>query len=295
MLYVRFELRLTLFYRINSLPDFIGRRLNCTRRGFSRRRLYYRNRFFFSRFRLLLPSRYWPPDSFKIAVQQSLLASRQLSQQYAELLKNFVLNDSRLLDPRLPANANNWIGIKDEARDLLIQWLSTEDIQLFFDHVLPKRNDPHGRKPFWLKYKDRVKRSRPILSDDDATQWRANTVTKGKSNYGRMVDNCQTSAFLLDFGSVMVVEFSKYGNAVYVYMSRDIPELVNDFWSNSRFPISKLKQSEKCKYSISHTRQWESKMKTLLAQYGIHPGVIAKPTEQDHSARTSLGLYRTGG
>jgi len=222
--------------------------------------------------RRILPSQYWSLASFKMAVQQSLLASPQFSQQFAELLKNFVLSDSRLLDPRLPANANNWIGISETARDLLIQWLSAEDIQLFFDHVLPTRNDPHGRKPFWLKYKDKVKRSRPILSYDDETQWRANTVTKGKSNYGRMEYGRDTSAFLLDFGSVMVVEFSKVGNAVYVYMNRNIPELVDSFWSDSRFTIYKLKKPEKSEDRITHNPRWQSKMRTLLAQFGIRPG-----------------------
>jgi len=69
------------------------------------------------------------------------------------MLRNFIVDDQRLLDPRLPANGPNWAGISDSARDIVIQWLSAEDIQLFFDHVLPHRDDPHGRKPFWLKYK----------------------------------------------------------------------------------------------------------------------------------------------
>ena len=226
--------------------------------------------------RRILPSRCWMSDSFKKATQQLLLASPEMSQQFIELLKNFVLSDSRLLDPRLPANVNNWIGISDNARELLIQWLSAEDIQLFFDHVLPTRSDPHGRKPFWLKYKDKVKRSRPILSEYDETQWRVNSVTKGKSNYGRMGYGLDTSAFMLDFGSVMVVEFSKVGNAVYVYRHRDIPNLIDSFWSNSHFPLHKLKQSAKCEERIIHDRNqnWQSKMRTLLAQFGVQPGNV---------------------
>lgn len=229
-------------------------------------------RFYNEVVRRILPSRYWSPNSFKMAVQQSLLASPRLSQQYSELLMNFALSDPRLLDPRLPANANNWIGISDAARDLLIQWLSAEDIQLFFDHVLPARSDPHGRKPFWLKYKDKVKRSRPLLSYLDETRWQANAVTKGKRNFGRMDYNCDTSAFLLDFGTVMVVEFSKVGNAVYIYPHRDIRRLTDSFWSSARFSLHELKQPENCIDRITHNPHWQRKMRTLLAQYGIHPG-----------------------
>lgn len=223
--------------------------------------------------REVLPSRHWRPSSFKTAIQQLVIACTRSSQQHSERLKTFILTDSRLLDPRLPANGTNWIGISNSARDLVIQWLSAEDIQLFFDHVLPTRDDPHGRKPFWLKYKNKVKRSRPLLDSLDESRWQANLATKGKRNFGRMEYNCNTSAFLLDFGSVIVVEFSKYGNAVFLYANRDVPDLMEDFWSDHRFAIKELKQPENCvdRKGISHNVLWQSKMRTLLAQFGIHP------------------------
>jgi hypothetical protein len=222
--------------------------------------------------RTILPSRHWMPSSFKTAVQHLIMASGSLSHQHSELLKDAILSDPRLLDPRLPANSNNWIGVSNSARDFVIQWLSAEDIQLFFDHVLPRRDDPHGRKPFWMKYKNRVKRSRPLLSYLDETRWQANAATSAKRNFGRMESNCDTSAFLLDFGPVMVVEFSKVGNAVYVYGRRDVPELSNTFWSNARFSLRELKQRDYCIDHISHNPLWQSNMRALLAQVGIHPG-----------------------
>ena len=221
--------------------------------------------------RLVLPSKHWRPSSFKTAIQQMILASSK-SPQHSDQLRDFILNDARLLDPRLPTNSPNWLGISEAARDLVIQWLSAEDIQLFFDHVLPKRNDPHGRKPFWLKYKGCVKRSRPLLAALDESRWLANSATKGKRNFGKMDYLCDTSAFLLDFGRVIVVEFSKVNNAVYVYDRREVSDLNDSFWSQAQFSLSTLKQKD-CKIeAISHLPHWERKMRTLLAQYGIHPG-----------------------
>jgi hypothetical protein len=222
--------------------------------------------------RFVLPSKHWKASSFKSAVQQMILASSRFRLQQAELLKNFIVDDQRLLDPRLAANGPNWAGISDVARDTVIQWLSAEDIQLFFDHVLPQRDDPHGRKPFWLRYKAKVKRSRPILSSLDETRWLANQETRGKRNFGRMEYLCDTSAFLLDFGRIMVIEFSKVGNAVYVYEHRDVPDIDDSFWSQARFSLSKLKQKKKCIEAMTHNNLWKNKMKTLLAQYGIQPG-----------------------
>lgn len=221
---------------------------------------------------LVLPSKLWKADSFKSAVQQMILASARFPPQQAELLRNFIVDDQRLLDPRVPANGPNWAGISEAARDTVIQWLSAEDIQLFFDHVLPHRDDPHGRKPFWLRYKGRVKRSRPLLSSLDESRWLANRETKGKRNFGRMAYLCDTSAFLLDFGRVIVIEFSKVGNAVYVYEHRDVPDIADSFWSQSPFSLSSLKQRDSCIERMTHTSLWKSRMKTLLAQYGIQPG-----------------------
>jgi hypothetical protein len=171
----------------------------------------------------------------------------------------------------LPRNGPNWAGISEVARDTVIQWLSAEDIQLFFDHVLTNRNDPHGRKPFWLKYKGRVKRSRPLLSTLDESRWLANTATQKKRNLGRMEYVCSTSAFLLDFGRVVVVEFSQVGNAVYVYDHRDVPDLNESFWSQARFSLNMLKQKDRCIERMTHSPLWQSKMRTLLAQFGIRP------------------------
>ena len=222
--------------------------------------------------RFVLPSKHWRPSSFKTCVQQMIVASSRFSPHQSEELKDFIVNDSRLLDPRLPANGPNWVGISDSARDMVIQWLSAEDIQLFFDHVLPKRSDPHGRKPFWLRYKAKVKRSRPLLAGFDEGRWQANAATMGKRNYGRMEHNCNASAFLLDFGRVIVAEFSRVGNAVYVYERRDVPDLNDAFWSQGRFSLSTLKQKDCAIEAMTHTPLWQSKMRTLLAQFGIHPG-----------------------
>jgi hypothetical protein len=223
--------------------------------------------------RLVLPNKHWKPASFKTAIQQLILACPRSSQKQTENLTSFIQSDFRLLDPRLPGNSPNWAGIGESARDLVIQWLSAEDIQLFFDHVLPKRDDPHGRKPFWMKYKSKVKRSRPLLASHDEHRWLANAATQGKRNFGQMEFYCDTSAFLLDFGRIMVVEFSKVGNAVYIYERREMPGLSEDFWSNVRFSLRDLKDKTSCIGDpISHIADWQRKVRTLLAQYGIYPG-----------------------
>ena len=215
----------------------------------------------------------WMLQDFKVAVSATIIAHEHTDRGDAiDELRRFVLSDRRLLDPRLPRNAQNWLGVAEKAHAIFVQWLSREDIEFFFEHVLPRRDDPHGRKPFWLRYVGQLCRSRPLLALDDEARLKA-TLSREKlvGNYGRMESWANTSSFLLDFGKVMVVEFSKVGNASFVYESRDIDSVVAEFWSEARFPVKALKQQDLSRHRIVHRVGWQEEMRSILARYGVRP------------------------
>ena len=215
----------------------------------------------------------WMLQDFKAAVGATIIAYKRADRADSiGELRRFVLSDRRLLDPRLPRNAQNWLGVDEKAHAIFVQWLSREDIEFFFEHVLPRRDDPHGRKPFWLRYVGQLRRSRPLLALDDEVRLKA-TLSREKlvGNYGRMESWANTSAFLLDFGKVMVVEFSKVGNASFVYESGDIDSVVAEFWSEARFPVKTLKQQDLSQYRIVHRVGWQEGMRSILARYGVRP------------------------
>jgi len=163
----------------------------------------------------------------------------------------------------------------DEASRRLQEWLSAADITFFFETVLPKGKDPHGRKAFWLRYVGcRGLRSRPLLSNSD--KWRLRDVLWKKgaqaSDFGRLLDE-DTSAFILDFGPILAIEFSAVGNACYVYEKRVAAEIVPDIWTSLPFSKTDLKRKTKIATSqpIIHDRQnrWKHEMERFLARYGI--------------------------
>lgn len=84
--------------------------------------------------------------------------------------------------------------------------------------------------------------------------------------------NGETSAFLLDFGPILVVEFSKVGNACYIYERHWIDNVIPNFWTSQPLMEYKLKQSHICIEKISHRNGWEGNMAGVLARYGIRPG-----------------------
>lgn len=221
----------------------------------------------------LLPWTEWPLEDFKAEIGETILHPAVMAtQEIREPLTTLVLGDDRLRDPRLPKNARNWAGVPDEVRLRFIQWLSIVDIGFFFEHVLPDGKDPHGRKTFWLQYVSRILKSRPLLNRDDEARLQTimQRIKAQIGHFGHMKGTV-SSAFLLDFGPIMVAEFSRVG-ACYVYEKHVVNKVISDFWTPRPFIEYTLKQSNICVERIVHRQWWEGKMAGVLARYGIRPG-----------------------
>ena len=217
----------------------------------------------------LLPWANWPLQDFKAEVGATII--HPAVSEIRESLTSFILHDNRLGDPRLPRNVRNWIGVPEEVRLRFIQWLSRADIVFFFEHVLPRGEDPHGRKAFWLRYVPRMLMSRPLLNQDDTAHLRTTMRQMGEQilHFGRMRGT--TSAFLLDFGPILVIEFSRVGNACYVYQKGVLDQVVPDFWTLQPFSDSQLKQRHLPRKRVPHQRGWQAEMSGILATHGIRP------------------------
>ncbi len=211
----------------------------------------------------------WPIDRFKKLVSD-LIERTAPATEFAQALKPMVLGDSRLGDPRLPRNATNWLGVRTEAKNRFIEWLSKDDIVFFFELGLPKGKDPHGRKKFWLNYVGSVKKSRPLLCDDDRA--RLQNAKEKVGNFGGIVG--ETSAFLLDFGTVIAVEFSKSGNACYLYEKPAAEKVIPDFWRPKPFSVSDLKSKHLKAKWVPHQLRWQQELEMILARYGVRPRAV---------------------
>jgi len=133
------------------------------------------------------------------------------------------------------------------------------DINFFFEHVLPDGTDPHGRKAFWLRYVSRVLMSRPLLNRDDEVRLRV-TMQSQHEQMGHCghVRGRESSAFLLDFGPIVVVEFSRVNNACYLYEKPNSEKVIPDFWSPEPFTIYGLKNRILAAETIGHGGRCEA-------------------------------------
>jgi len=78
---------------------------------------------------------------------------------------------------------------------------------------------------------------------------------------------------VLDFGSLIAVEFSQKPNACYVYQRRFFDDLVPELWAPTSFSESQLKNKDACVDRITHDvhGSWGLRLRNLLARYGVRP------------------------
>jgi EH_Signature domain len=85
-------------------------------------------------------------------------------------------------------------------------------------------------------------------------------------HFGRI--DGQTSAFLLDFGKIVVVEFSARGNACYFYKESEFRRILPDFWTREVLPVDRLKKKM---FSMTKSRKMSSLALQIASDWdGVH-------------------------
>ncbi len=168
-------------------------------------------------------------------------------------------------DPRV--RSVKWNSFEKSVVATFIAWLSEEDLVFFFELIITY--DPHRRKPFWMQYLHSIKRSRVIVSDSDvfAHQSKLRDLEKKGRSFARGSGN-DSSAFVLDFGDFVAVEFSLSGNACYIYESHVFNTIVPNFFSSS-IDLRGLKKRDVVYHRQPHPEPWVDQLPPVLAQIGI--------------------------
>lgn len=213
----------------------------------------------------------WDNALFKKIIEDFIIDDYFNNIEHRKILKKFVLSDSRLGDPRLLRNNLNWLDIGNASLKKFIQWLSIEDIGFFFEHFLPDKKDPHKRKNFWLGYAPKLTSSRAFLCADD--EIKLHSLLKNRTiadHFGKI--RGVNSAFILDFGQVKVVEFSRIG-ACYIYSDKDFSQIIPNIWSIRTFAAEELSDGNRCadkvRHLITHNFDWRKEVMAILESYGI--------------------------
>jgi hypothetical protein len=183
-----------------------------------------------------------------------------------DVVKNFVLLDPKLGDPRRYPNRWDTLRLSKEAK-IVAGWLSEEDLKFFFDLIMERQEDRHHRRNFWLRYVHRVGNSSVAIGQEDRDRLRSQLSDLKKR--GRTYANLNTwdvSAFIMDFGKVIVVEFSRTGNACFFYkVDPDHKKIIN--LQAREFSLFNLKIPNRASERVIHDRNgnWMDKVQQHLA------------------------------
>lgn len=120
-------------------------------------------------------------------------------------------------DPRLPANAKDWLGVPEEARAVLRKWLSREALEQFcqvIDSVAQERMWRY-RRAFWLAYYNKdVVSDAWVLFGPEALRY-AERAFGATQSYGILNRSPQVershSVLILQIGKLTVADWSHNG------------------------------------------------------------------------------------
>lgn len=217
----------------------------------------------------LLRWKNWPLGIYRELAGRAIMTSHFLSEKsFQEKLLEIVIEDARLGDPRLPRSAANWVSITNEAKDRVMRALSRSDIIFFFEQVMTY--DKHGRKDFWLDYVPSLRQSRPLLTESDRLRLRSALLREGNKTLHFGSTRGQHSAFVLDFGNLIVVEFNEVG-ACFQYEDLYRRTFFPDFYTDNEYTDAMLKKPDYTVERVTHRGDWEWRMRGLLARFGIRP------------------------
>lgn len=192
------------------------------------------------------------------------------------ILKDFILGEIDFKDPR--HNKEKWSEFEKDkneynwlARKTFIKWLAEEDIELFFDWLIDY--DPHGRKDFWLQYAGVIENSVMVVGNEAYNNFtyreKLTQLRASGRNYIRLND--LTNAFILEIKDLTIVEFSKEGNACYIYDKNKFESVIK--YKPNYDKAKDLKNELLSTERIIHdkNRSWQNKLRNWFAIRGIRP------------------------
>jgi hypothetical protein len=191
-------------------------------------------------------------------------------------------------NPWLPSNETRWGGVLPKAREMVAEWLKREFIEAFFTKLAEDGVGDRRRANFWLRYAKSMENvqfalGKKALYSKDRDFVALRQKMKGLYTELKSTDSAN-NAFVMTFGSVVVVEFGGVGNALYGYdrqraLPFDLskPVLVEKNGRNS------LKHEERILWlghndGVHGYRTWEELFTARLKQgFGVHAKAVSQP------------------
>jgi hypothetical protein len=216
---------------------------------------------------------------FVSALLRAAHAKGAESTRWSSLVERLL--DSTFGDPRIPPETPGWAklrGFDDTSYRRFLEILISEDLEVFFKEAM----DDARRKEFWSGYLKSVRRTVCVLdrtTHDELTKRLAGADKKLSAAISRARKfrtkggMSSAQAFCLYFDSVVVVEFSRVGNAAQIYDRAQFEKhFERQIYENRVETHQDLKDAKLHRDRIVHTHtKWETATADALSKLGIYP------------------------
>ncbi|QDE86672.1 EH signature domain-containing protein [Myxococcus xanthus] len=221
------------------------------------------------------------PLEARVAVIAAILECRALGRVrkdvQSRIEERLISKDSVFGDPRLTTLTEAWSAVRSRSKPAFEAFLSVliqQDLEFFFEQAMHEQD----RHVFWLRYLGTLQSTTCWLDPHTYDVLRQSLKTlsveqQGAFRRARRFSKYDVSAFCLRFEQYSLVEFSKTGNATYVYRNRDIDKVLRqeDVECAEDLKVRSLADAR-----LYHQLGWEPRFEQELLARGIERAPAAK-------------------
>ena len=193
-------------------------------------------------------------------------------------LRDYVVRKDVWRNPKLrdAGLATSWTRVSEDVWRMVLQWVNKANLRDFFAVLAAQGNADQGRLEFWSQYMEQISWTRLIFSNNtralaQRNEAIRNLIAREEGSYATMSSNDRVDAFMMQLGDYIVVEFSRVGNAAYVYKADELPfEPYASEYSGTGLDLKYGHEGERAE-RILHPPGWEPDASVRLGGLGIHP------------------------
>ena len=180
-------------------------------------------------------------------------------------LSNYFLR--HLKDPRIPGNDIFWKDVSDNAKKIFCQWLSSKDLEFFFNIVDETSADTKWeyRRKFWEAYLPKITNTWVILGRE-AKRYAVSSKSGSETNrYGDLVSGSSMhSVFLIEMGGYVFIEWNDSG-ACRIVKAEECPFK----FYKKRYTSDELKVRQyehKVRHIFAERYSWQEKLRRWIRE-----------------------------
>ena len=199
-----------------------------------------------------------------------------------ERLRDYVCAPTIWKNPKLRSAgiATSWNRVSEAVWKMVLGWVNERNLEDFFAILAARNNADDGRLKFWSGYLKQISWTRLVFGVDtmrlrNTNQGVRDLIAREDGAYAQLTGRLAVDAFMMQMGDYLIVEFSKTGNACYIYRMGQLPfDRHATYYDGGTDDLAAGFQGPRA-VRIVHKAQWQFGATQELMRLGIYPDASA--------------------